>query len=70
MRVIKWYDPNFNSIMGLIASEAANANWANHEGMRVIAESKFGVKISKLEGVWHKITVLDEKKYAWMLLRL
>ena len=70
MKVIKWYEPTFNPIMELIGREAKESNCGNSEGMRVIAEYKYGVKISKFEGDWRRITVLDEKKYAWLLLKI
>ena len=56
--------------MELIEREAKESNWGNSEGMRVIAKYKYGVKISKFEGDWRRITVLDEKKYAWLLLKI
>lgn len=70
MKLIKFYEPIFNPIIELIEKEAKLAGWANHEGMRVIAQAKFGVKISKFEGRWSRIKVEDETKYAWMLLKL
>jgi hypothetical protein len=70
MTIIKWYQPNFNPIMELIEREAKEAKWGNSEGMRVIAKAKFGVKISKTDGMWRRIVVVDEQKYAWLLLRI
>jgi hypothetical protein len=69
-KTIRWYEPTFQPIMELVEREAKLAGWGNSEGMRVIAQAKFGVKISKFEGVWRKITVEDEQKYAWLLLKI
>jgi hypothetical protein len=70
MKIIKWYEPTFKPIIQLIAKEAKESKWGNSEGMRVIAKHKFGLKISKASGDWHRIVVLDEQKYAWMMLKL
>lgn len=69
-RIIRWYEPEFSPIMSLIEKEAKLANWGNSEGMRVIAKSKFGAKISKFEGSWRRIYVEDEDKFMWLLLRI
>ena len=70
MTIIKWWHPTFNPIIELIEREAKESKWGNSEGMRVIAKAKFGVKISKTEGVWRRIVVVDEQKYAWLLLKI
>lgn len=69
-RIIRWYEPEFKPIMELVESEAKLANWGNSEGMRVIAKSKFGIKISKFEGDWRRIYVEDEDKFMWLMLKI
>lgn len=69
-RVIRFYHPEFNPIMELIEQESRLANWHNAEGMRVIAKSKFGVRITKLQGIWSRIYVEDEAKFAWLILKI
>lgn len=69
-RIIRRYDPTFNSIIELIEKESKQSKWSNSEGMRVIAKYTYGIKISKLNGSWSRITVLDEKKYSWLLLKI
>jgi len=69
-RIIRWYEPEFTPIMDLVEKEAKLANWGNSEGMRVIAKSKYGVRISKFEGAWRRIYVEDEAKFSWLLLRI
>lgn len=70
MTIIKWYEPTFKPIIELIEKEAKESKWGNSEGMRVIAKYKYGVKISKASGDWHRIVVQDQKKYAWLLLKI
>ena len=56
--------------MALIEQESRLANWHNAEGMRVIATAKFGVRITKLDGHWNRIYVLDEEKFMWLMLKI
>ena len=70
MKKIYRWNPEFNRAIELLENEAKESNWSNSEGVRVIAKYKYGAKVSKLEGKWHKIVSVDDKKFAWFLLKL
>ena len=68
-KIYRW-SPEFNRAIELLENEAKESNWGNSEGVRVIAKYKYGAKVSKLEGKWNKIVCVDDKKFAWFLLKL
>ena len=70
MKKIYSWQPEFSKAMELLEREAQESNWANSEGIRVIARYKYGAKVSKQDGRWHKIVSLDDKKFAWFLLKM
>ena len=69
-RIIRWYEPEHKLIMDVIEKESRLAKWHNSEGMRVIAKSKFGVRITKMNGFWNRIYVEDEEKFMWLMLKI
>jgi hypothetical protein len=70
MRKIYRHHSEFNRAIELLEREAKESKWGNSEGVRVIAKYKYGAKVSKQNGHWHKIVCVDEKKFMWLLLKV
>ena len=70
MKKIYRWQPEFNRAIELFEREAKESKWSNSEGIRVIAKYKYGAKVSKLSGQWNKIVCVDDKLFAWLLLKI